>query len=88
MVLKLILLCFIMLKFILFGQFEKCSHNQGHEKKFYLIKAYHRSLEERFFVDNVETLEACIELAIQYKGLALNYAPRKRFKHLYRGKYF
>ena len=88
MLLKLILLYLIMIKFILFGQFKKCSHDQGHERKFYLIKAYHRSLEERLFVDNVQTLEECIELANQYKGLALNYAPRQRFKHLYRGKYF
>ncbi|TMW45913.1 hypothetical protein DOY81_009010 [Sarcophaga bullata] len=61
-----------------------CSVDQGHTKRFYLIKANHRSLEERFFVDNVQTLEECIDMAVQYKGLALNYAPRERFKHLFR----
>lgn len=88
MFLKVMLLYLFIIKLISLGQLNKCLNVDEHKKKFYLIKAYHRSLEERFFMENVQTLEECFELAAQYKGLALNYAPRNRFRRLYKGKYF
>lgn len=48
--------------------------------KFYKWKSFQRSVSERLFVDNVDSLEACEELARKYRGLALNYSFKGRLK--------
>ncbi|KAM7344680.1 uncharacterized protein ACRADG_011305 [Cochliomyia hominivorax] len=53
------------------------------KRKFYLWKTFQRSLTQRSFVDNVNTLKDCEKLALKYKGLALNYAPSYRLQRKY-----
>ncbi|XP_075167918.1 uncharacterized protein LOC142240085 [Haematobia irritans] len=55
----------------------KCEESSRH-LKFHLIKQYHRSLGDKLHVDNVDSLESCIQMANTYKGLAFNYRSYSR----------
>lgn len=58
-----------------------CYKTQTHRQdyKFYLTKSLHRSLLDKLHVDNVDSLESCMQMAKFHKGLALNYSPKTRF---------
>uniref|UniRef100_A0A1A9VN76 C-type lectin domain-containing protein n=1 Tax=Glossina austeni TaxID=7395 RepID=A0A1A9VN76_GLOAU len=49
-------------------------------RKFSLIERERRSTQPIIYADNTQTLTECIDLAFQYKGLALNYQSERLLK--------
>ncbi|XP_073845796.1 uncharacterized protein [Musca autumnalis] len=59
-----------------------CKENQADlRNKFYLLKVFQRSLADKLHVENVDSLEACQQTTRQFKGLAFNYSPKKKFRN-------
>ncbi|KAH8269477.1 hypothetical protein KR018_003886, partial [Drosophila ironensis] len=89
---KAMLLGIVLIFHVLMGPTRgslKCPDPQTHPHEFHLVRECQRaSVDDAIALENVSSLEDCANLAIELRGLALNYAPGgpKRSENLFKTK--